>query len=1057
MIPIIRLTFISLIISSISFADVFMTELSDPQNSSDAGRFVELYNNGDSAVDLSTYSVQRWTNANTDPTASSIVELTGTVSAGGFYIICNDAAKYNTTYGLTCDQDIGTGGFADSNGDDNMALLDGTGIVDIFGVPGEDGTGTGHEFEDGRAERAEFVTAANPVWDVSEWNVDNDSGGGDGNQYAPEGFDPGAWIGAEEIIILQCEDESACNFMADGACEYPEYGFDCDGNCIVDFDCAGVCGGDAEYDECGECGGNGSACADPAANLFFSEHAEGSSSNKYFEIYNASDSAVDLANYNFVNCSNGCDDWEYTNTFAEGAVVEAGDVYVVCHSSADAEGILPFCDETRTLYHNGDDAQGLVYALTGELLDVYGAIGEDPGSGWEVAGVSNATKDHTLVRKSEVVSGNTDWALSAGTTSDDSEWLVFDQNTWDYIGSHPHDFSSAGCTDELACNFDPDATEDDGSCLFNDCLGECGGSAVEDDCGVCEGDGSSCSVIVEFSVDMSLSEVSGDVTFRVATVNGEYNPSDWVLMSDVDGDFVFTYATALTIGYEYGYNFNNSGYESGDNLGECAGGNYGNDRVLIVGEDDMVLDTVCWESCDACPEVILGCTDESALNYDENATEDDGSCIYEWPEPANLFFSEAAEGSSNNKYLEIYNASDSDVDLSGYSLSSCSNGCNETDVWDYADNVTFEAGTILTAGDVFVVCHQSSDEFILAECDQNFTYLSNGDDVFALTQIGSGTVLDIIGTTGDDPGSGWEVAGVSNATKDHTLVRKASVATGNTDWASSAGTDADDSEWVVLDQNTWDYLGSHPHEFAPPCDCASGDLTCDGTVNVTDIVGIVNYILFPADAGWDDCQISTSDFNADGIVNVTDIIGIVNLILGGGRIDSDASFNIYNNTIQTSGAVAGIQVEGKLVSNVIGNDVVAYGNGTTIIYSLNGKLETQMFTFDSNPSNALVVSSDETELTPSSMNLLSSFPNPFNPQTTINFDIAVDGFVNLTIYDLLGQKVSELVNSELNANEGYSVVWSGQNMSGSDVPSGIYIARLTSGNSVNTQKLTLLR
>jgi hypothetical protein len=335
--------------------------------------------------------------------------------------------------------------------------------------------------------------------------------------------------------------------------------------------------------------------------------------------------------------------------------------------------------------------------------------------------------------------------------------------------------------------------------------------------------------------------------------------------------------------------------------------------------------------------------------------------------------------------------------------------------------------------------------------------LSNGDDVFALTQIGSGTVLDIIGTTGDDPGSGWEVAGVSNATKDHTLVRKASVATGNTDWASSAGTDADDSEWVVLDQNTWDYLGSHPHEFAPPCDCASGDLTCDGTVNVTDIVGIVNYILFPEDAGWDDCQISTSDFNADGIVNVTDIISIVNLILGGGRIDSDASFNIYNNTIQTSGAVAGIQVEGKLVSNVIGNDVVAYGNGTTIIYSLNGKLETQMFTFDSNPSNALVVSSDETELTPSSMNLLSSFPNPFNPQTTINFDIAVDGFVNLTIYDLLGQKVSELVNSELNANEGYSVVWSGQNMSGSDVPSGIYIARLTSGNSVNTQKLTLLR
>ena len=41
-----------------------------------------------------------------------------------------------------------------------------------------------------------------------------------------------------------------------------------------------------------------------------------------------------------------------------------------------------------------------------------------------------------------------------------------------------------------------------------------------------------------------------------------------------------------------------------------------------------------------------------------------------------LFFSEAAEGSSNNKYLEIYNNTGSNVDLSNYSLSTCSNGCN---------------------------------------------------------------------------------------------------------------------------------------------------------------------------------------------------------------------------------------------------------------------------------------------------------------------------------------------------------------------------------------------
>ena len=183
------------VISSFLLADVFITELTDPQNSSDAGRYVELYNSGDSAVDLSVgWALTRWTNAGTDPQSPKY--LTGTIDAGGFYIVCNNAGKYSDTYGLTCDQDIGTDGAADSNGDDNVALLGADGsIVDMFGVAGEDGTGTAHEFEDGRAERAAGNACPSATWDETGWNIDNDSGGGDGNQYAPEGFDPGEWIG----------------------------------------------------------------------------------------------------------------------------------------------------------------------------------------------------------------------------------------------------------------------------------------------------------------------------------------------------------------------------------------------------------------------------------------------------------------------------------------------------------------------------------------------------------------------------------------------------------------------------------------------------------------------------------------------------------------------------------------------------------------------------------------------------------------------------------------------------------------------------------------------
>mgnify|MGYP001242746532 CR=1 FL=1 len=104
---------------------------------------------------------------------------------------------------------------------------------------------------------------------------------------------------------------------------------------------------------------------------------------------------------------------------------------------------------------------------------------------------------------------------------------------------------------------------------------------------------------------------------------------------------------------------------------------------------------------------------------------------------SSVFLSEYAEGSSNNKYLEIFNAGNESVDLSNYSLSSCTNGCDDGISWDYPDNVTFDQGTILSEGDVYVVCHGSADDLIQAQCDQTFTYLSNGNDVFALAASAS--------------------------------------------------------------------------------------------------------------------------------------------------------------------------------------------------------------------------------------------------------------------------------------------------------------------------------
>ena len=187
------------------------------------------------------------------------------------------------------------------------------------------------------------------------------------------------------------------------------------------------------------------------------------------------------------------------------------------------------------------------------------------------------------------------------------------------------------------------------------------------------------------------------------------------------------------------------------------------------------------------------------------------------PNPVDLYFTEYSEGSGFNKYLEIYNGSDNDIDLSAYSLSSCSNGCNVIGEWDFPDNVTFAPGTILAAGDVYIVYHPdaSVDSSIIVEGDQTHQFLSNGDDVYALTLAGATasnyTIIDIIGDMGADPGSGWEVAGVANGTQNHTLVRKEDVISGNTDWSAAAGTDSLSSEWLVYPIDDYISVGEHEH------------------------------------------------------------------------------------------------------------------------------------------------------------------------------------------------------------------------------------------------------
>jgi hypothetical protein len=220
---------------------------------------------------------------------------------------------------------------------------------------------------------------------------------------------------------------------------------------------------------------------------------------------------------------------------------------------------------------------------------------------------------------------------------------------------------------------------------------------------------------------------------------------------------------------------------------------------------------------------------------------------------SDLFFSEYSEGSSYNKYLEIYNGTGADVDLSNYLITQITNGGN------WYENIDTLSGTLVN-GDVYVIAHTSADSSILAEADLTESVITNfnGDDARGLIKVvdGDTTVLDYIGSAPEDPGSGWDVAGVTNATKDHTLVRKSTITGGNTNWTTSAGTNTTDSEWIVHDQNTWSYLGSHTMyvvtldttyditwhtEYSTPSDTVCGAPVEHLLCSVTDYQSITSY------------------------------------------------------------------------------------------------------------------------------------------------------------------------------------------------------------------------
>jgi len=326
-----------------------------------------------------------------------------------------------------------------------------------------------------------------------------------------------------------------------------------------------------------------------------------------------------------------------------------------------------------------------------------------------------------------------------------------------------------------------------------------------------------------------------------------------------------------------------------------------------------------------------------------------------------LFISEAAEGSSQNKYLEIANFTGAEVSLSNYVLANSNNGASVDGVYDYWNDAIFGANDSIADGDVYVVCDQDIDESVLANCDATHEYLSNGDDGYALVKGTEAdfTILDLVGDWSEtDPGSGWDVCGVENGTANKTLVKKEGKE-GNADWADSAGTNADDCDWIVLDSDTWTNMGTHCYDSANDAvtftsaatfsvaenttavgTVVAGIVGCNASETVTMALSGADSDLFTIDAAGALAFAAAPDFEVTGSASGTnDYTVVVTATAGTKTADQTITVTVTDveeadpTQVQFTGVFGGAVVDGNTYTHPAGAEPWAgFANENTDLY-----------------------------------------------------------------------------------------------------------------------------
>jgi predicted extracellular nuclease len=398
---------------------------------------IEIYNGTGAAIDLSAggYSLEISFNGGT---GLRNIALTGTIAAGGTYVVVD--ANATAAILALADQIEPTGLF---NGDDAISLKQAAATIDIFGVVGNDpgtqwwsGPGTtGIRTSDRTLLRncnvfggvsanssGTGVNAFNSLGtEWSELGTDDISNLGSFTACPAFAWSTGATGASITVVAATSQNYSVSVVNNYGCSSTATAALAVSNPIVVATGATTVCPGTSAL-----------LCATVySRDLIISEYVEGSGFTKYIEIYNGTDQTVNLAGYQLLAYQNGAATPTFVSNLSSAGSLAAGATLVAANPQA-----ITYSGAVQVYFgvnHNGNDAIALYNSNTGAFVDIFGRIGEDPGTAW-VSG-SNQTVDRTLRRNGQVVDGVTVNPI-AGFPTLGTEWTQSGINDVSGLGSH---------------------------------------------------------------------------------------------------------------------------------------------------------------------------------------------------------------------------------------------------------------------------------------------------------------------------------------------------------------------------------------------------------------------------------------------------------------------------------------------------------------------------------------------------------------------------------------------------------------------------------------------